>query len=327
MRRRPVPFAAAALLSLQVAFEPPEVRAAGVCPSAADVAARLGPLLPAASHDGAANPDVVELAERPAELHVRLRDPDGSVSHDRVLVAGPSCGERAAAAAAIIAAWEADLHADVAFPTSPEPPVAPAPEPARPPEVPAEPPPIIVTAPGAGGRYEATAVPPVATVGVELFAAAPGGGGPVPAGSAEVTRSLTDRIHGRASMLATGIHALTLGPGQVTWRRVGLGLGAIVDLTRGRLWTRGRADVSVAAVFAQGRGFSINQNATSWQIGLDLGGRVGVNLTPRISLWADVGMADFPGAQRFSVENAGSAPPVPGLEVQAGLGLSFLLSR
>ena len=310
-------FASALVLIAHLAFVPPEVRGEGTCPSVAEVRERLGPLLPAAAGEGAA--DIVVLEASGEKAVVRLRDPEGHVAHERALDTGASCADRATEAAVLVAAWEADLHADVAFPVAE--PSAPTPPPPAAPSAPA--PTAIVGTARVAAPPERAARPIEATVGAEIFVAAPPDMGATPAGAIEATWGRGTRWHGRAAISATGTHSLAFPPGAVSWRRGAVALGAVFDATTGRARLAVRADALAAAIFSQGSGFDVNAGATSWQAGADVGLRLSVPLTRRLSVWADVVSAWFPGTQRLSALNVKGTPELPSVEIEGGLGVSL----
>jgi hypothetical protein len=287
-------------------------------------------LLPSSGGGDTRTPrDVVEIATGESVPVVRLVEPGGRVVHERRLDAGASCSERANEAAVVIATWEANLRADVPFPPAPrasasgrDAPTPPAPAALPPSRAPAF---VVVSAPVS---VQAAAPPRFdqrpesrATIGGELFMAASLPGGSVPAGLVETTRLGRGRLHGRASLLLTGAHALALAPGTVTWRRASLGLGATVDLWRP--WLAFHADALVAAVLAAGSGYNFDASATSWQLGGAAGLRGGVPVTSRIAIWADVTVAEFLGTEHVSVLNVTAMPQLPSWEAQAGVGASF----
>src|SRR5882672_5449445 len=84
------------------------VEGAAVCPTAADVAARLEALLPARATDEL--PDIARLDLREDALLVTLADPDGTTIGERALDRGFPCSDLASAAAVVIATWESDVH-------------------------------------------------------------------------------------------------------------------------------------------------------------------------------------------------------------------------
>jgi hypothetical protein len=94
---------------------PVQVKGDGRCPQPAEVAARLGALLPPSPGSS----DVgytAELRDDGPELAIVLRGRDGSVAKERRLPRQYTCDELAAAAAAVIAAWMSDIHPEFAIP-------------------------------------------------------------------------------------------------------------------------------------------------------------------------------------------------------------------
>jgi hypothetical protein len=310
-------FGAAGFLIAHLAFVPPEIRGAGTCPSVDEVSARLAPLFPTAPLTKESGADVVVLETSGGQVAVRLRDPSGVITHERILEASASCAERATEVAVLIATWEADLHAEVAFPGA---------EPQAPRLAPPLPAPVdTVDTARVAPRPEAAAPPPEVTLGAELFVAAPPDAGKAPAGSIEATWGRGDPWHGRTAISATGTHTLALPPGQVSWRRATLALGVMGDLTRGRVRLSARLDALAAVILSQGTGFNVDAAATSWQAGADVGLRLSVPVTHRFTVWVDVAAAAFPGSQRLSALNVTGAPELPSLEIDGGLGGSFSL--
>jgi hypothetical protein len=62
-----------AVVAAQLAFAAPVVRGEGACPSAAEVARRLNPLLPATSGDGGADSYLARFPDRPFARQARDR--------------------------------------------------------------------------------------------------------------------------------------------------------------------------------------------------------------------------------------------------------------
>jgi hypothetical protein len=106
----------------------PVIRAEGTedCPHPTAVSQRLAGLLRGGEAEGEGPPDVVELSVVGAELRVRLSRPDGSLVAERLIPRSSRCAELADAAAALVAAWEADLRPGVPLPppARPSPPAA-----------------------------------------------------------------------------------------------------------------------------------------------------------------------------------------------------------
>lgn len=82
----------------------------GGCPSAADVSARLGALLP--GEGGGEPPGSLVLDADAGALRVRLLTPQGSVREQRRLELRGSCAELADAVATVAVAWQSTLRSD-----------------------------------------------------------------------------------------------------------------------------------------------------------------------------------------------------------------------
>jgi hypothetical protein len=95
------------------------------CPSPEAVKRELEELMPSGSEPR--EPDIAELSREGEDVHLDLRRGDGSFVATRNIAGGRGCDDLAAAAAVVIAAWEADLVSDVTPPVS----LAPPPPPIR----------------------------------------------------------------------------------------------------------------------------------------------------------------------------------------------------
>jgi hypothetical protein len=91
-----------------------EVQGTGSCPAAADVEAKLGPLLPpgfvASSADRAR---IVEGAD--GNLEISLMRPDGLFIGQRRLPGSRNCAEQAEIVAVTLAVWEAHIHPEISL--------------------------------------------------------------------------------------------------------------------------------------------------------------------------------------------------------------------
>src|SRR5262245_53120987 len=84
----------------------------GPCPAPADVSRRLAELLPAADTAGGTGGGarrLARLSRADGHVHLELLTPDGVRLDERDLEANERCEDLAAAAAVVIAAWEAQL--------------------------------------------------------------------------------------------------------------------------------------------------------------------------------------------------------------------------
>jgi hypothetical protein len=271
------------------------------CPTAAEVEARLGLLLPPRA-PGAA-PERALLTEDDRSLRVRLRAANGAQVAERDVTVTASCADRANVVAVIIAAWELQQRTERVA------------DPSLPPTARVEPSPapttvVAATAPrGPGGPRLELALAPGVTY----------------AGGLEPSATLAAGVWGRRLGARLGLFGLLprtdpLAAGQVRWTRV----GATIE---GALRARGRpgrldahAGLVLAAVVARGSGFDVDQGAS----GLSPGGVVGADwsfLFGRAFVGAGASLSAFP-AQRLVFQ--GSAPvarALPRLEPSVALAV------
>jgi hypothetical protein len=264
---------------------------APACPSAEDIAARWA-ALGAETLAGEAHISVDE-----DRLRVVLLDRDGGVRADRELRVPPSCSERAAIAAVVLAAW--------ATPASPPPPPAPT----------------VITRP-----------PPPATIRRTLsteiaasFVGAVAGAGF--AASAGLDLSL---IHSRSgwgghlSLIGGDTRRVDLGTvSYANYARFPLSLGARRRFVTSRLHIDLSADASFALVYVRGQSFTINQTRYSFDFGLGTGVRLGWGIgawTPFIGA-AVVGWLT---RQELAVANSStSSGRLPRIDGLLSAGISF----
>lgn len=206
---------AALVLALAV-----HVRAAGSCPDAADVQAKLAPLL-APGPDGAAS-DIGVLSEAgDGALDLSLLGSDGRTRFARQLAPAASCAEQAEIVAVTLAAWESEIHPVVTLRLEHLADPAPAPPPVEtltpPPPLPPAPRRLNVTL-GAGAL---ASVGPDLAPGVQLEAG---------------LGSEAHRLRWQLSASAVGQHQQAVGPGQATWWRMFAAAGPAYAFLRGGRW-------------------------------------------------------------------------------------------
>ena len=125
------------------------------CPTPQEVASLVAALLP--SVGGAGEPDVAQLEQDGQRLRVTLRRSDGAELGRRWLSRSFACADLAAAASAVIASWESDVHPEFKLEIAgDQPPHAAAPRPGRLAEIvaplprsprPSQPPPLAMPPP------------------------------------------------------------------------------------------------------------------------------------------------------------------------------------
>jgi hypothetical protein len=228
------------------AAPPVIVESATICPTAAEVDARLRVLLPPA---GQAPPKRARVAAEAGALHVHLDAADGTALGDRLVPIEASCADRASVVAVVIAAWDAQQRAEVIQ--------APAlPRPASPIDV-------VAAAPALAPprlALEATAGPALTLTSDGLSPAA-----------AAALSLWGRRVGARLGLSGFLPRTQDVGAGSARWSRAGLSLELGLRL-RGRA---GRLDahggVVAGLVTARGAGFDVDHTRTSLSPGLTAG--------------------------------------------------------
>ncbi len=287
------------MLAVLILLAAPPVTVVGdvTCPTPAEVAARLGPLLPGETQ----SPDLAVLERVGPVLRISLSSPDGTVQGERRLEATGTCADLAAAAAVVIASFKSAIHAEF---------VATLPQPSRPPAVPIGAPPAARTlavswAVGAGG------------------AVVVGDAAPVPAGI--LLGSLHHDVSGmglRAAAMLTGEHEAALGAGRLHWSRWPLLLGPQVRLLDRLVSIDGHVQAAVGLLRLLGRGYAVDQAHASMAFGMGTG--LGIKLrrrglTPLLAL----DLLYWPGAETAYVESGGAEATLPRWQIAATLGIGF----
>jgi hypothetical protein len=306
-----------AALVVVLALAPGGVEVVGdaTCPTPADVAARLGGLVPATAAaveagDGRGAARVI-VARTEGTMRLALVGANANELATRELSTEGSCQDLAAAAAVVVAAWLADLNPDltpsVTLPAS------------APPSVP--PPAIAVTPPP----------PPVANarpfaVGLGLIASDVGG---VVAPGAMLVGALgldsRDLLALDASLSGTTSRSAAVGtlPGAASWTRATLALGPALRL--GNAAISGDVHLQALAALLHVRGVGVPNAAsdTTAQLGVGAGARIDF-VTGTSAVWLGLDVFVWPGDQRLLVENVASADSqLPRLELVASVGISL----
>jgi hypothetical protein len=300
-----IPFSAWLLVSLGPVVT---VEGDAVCPTAADVAARLATLLPARATDVA--PDVARLELREGALLVTLTGADGTSIGERALDSGFPCGDLASAAAVVIATWESDVHPE--FRLAAPPAVPPPPPPPAPPVVTAAPPPS----------------PPASTLDVGaglLGSLAPGAGGVAPAVGAIVAGSWTPggrRLGVRLALAGTIDRELPLGTGHVRWQRTDVALGPQLRLaSTGAPWAVDlHAEAMAGWLIASGNGFATDLQDGTLDPGLGAGARLNLGRGMFVP-WLEASLAAW--LRQQAAYAGASVVGLPRFEATLALGLSY----
>jgi len=290
------------------------------CPSPGAVGAELVRIAgPGARGDGAGPVDLAALVSDGALVRLRLRRAADGAIEERALPELGSCGERATAAAVILAAWEARLD---------------------PPEIAALPSPPGSASGGNGNagtappsiRAGATSLPSAA-LGVSMAALLSMRVGVAPALAAEVSFARPGRPLGvAAGILLVNSHDINLVTGPASWRRAGLTSDVRWRYASARVWAEGRAGLALTLIQIS----TLSGNSNWLDPGATAGIRAGL-MTRAPMPWLQISGAFWPRAQILYGVYAGSAvlsvpgssgPTVdernlPHFELFAGLGVSF----
>jgi hypothetical protein len=296
------------LVSLWLAMQ---IDVAGSCPSTADVEERLVLLLPPGF--AADSTDRAVVTEDSGGLNVALARRDGRTAAHRHLPRSGSCAEQAEAVAVTLAVWETQIHSGVslrldrlAFPSAPA-------------SVPPANPELTIAGSSEPPRAHAFA----AALGAGALGSwqpdslAPGGIIAATLGRAESS------WRARFAIAGLGTHTLNLAPGEASWWRAYVALGADHVLPVSHRWqlALGVAGV-VGALTASGSGFSSDRTTRSLDLGAEAVARVEWQLAS-VRPW--IGVAVLTWLRRQTVEITGEAAStvLPRFEPLLALGGDF----
>jgi hypothetical protein len=298
-------------VSLLVLSIGPVVTVAGdaACPTAKDVSARVGQLLPVVETAGV---DLARVVDAGDVVRVSLRRPDGSLIGTRELSRRSSCADLAAAAAVVLASWESDVHPE--FRAS-----LPAP---RPTPAPAE-----VAVVSAAPKQQA--VKPAFEVGAALTGSvAPSGAGAGVAAGALVVAGAAPaggHVGARLALGAGTKRELPLGTGRVRWRHLVAALGpdARFRISSTRFAVGLHAEALLAWLSATGDGLTNDRSASSFDPGVGAGFRF-LHEGHTVAPWLDLSVGGWLRRQQALASPDGAAVSLPRVEVALALGVSVV---
>ena len=285
------------------------------CPAPADVEARLDALIPRVDEREPQDRAVLERTD--AGLRIDLRRDDGERLAERLLPTTGSCGDLAAAAAVVIAAWELRLKPEIAARVN-------LPAPARPPAL-VE---TTTAASPARARIEARAgllaslaggdVAPGATIEASVTPAASRLGVTI-ALSGAAQRVLTlEQAGGGGARWTRGV--LALGPQY----RVDVPGGLKIDLHAGGL-------LGFLRVEGTSSGALTDNPPATWSARSDVAVQLGAGAGVRamrawgaVAAWIGIRVLAWPGHQRLLVEgNPAASGELPRLDGELAAGASW----
>jgi hypothetical protein len=303
------------LLSLWLAVQ---IDGAGGCPTAAEIQAQLGPLLPPGVGIDAS--DRARIAETPDGLDIALARSDGRTVARRRLPRTGTCVEQAETVAVTLAVWEAQIHPEISLrldrlgtaPASGTPVVAA-------PRTEAELAPTVARTAGARpvARPRALAVGAAAVGSWQPGSIAPGGRVDAMLGASGGS------WRARLSLAALGQHVMRVPPGEATWWRAYAAVGADVLLPVGSRWqlTAGAAGL-LGAVTTAGSGYSTDRTTRSFDVGVEALARVELPLGS-IRPWLGVALLTWLRPQNVEVTGQAAHAALPRFEGLLALGADF----
>jgi hypothetical protein len=287
-----------------------QIQGAGVCPTAGEVEAQLGPLLPpdfaALSTDQAI---LVENAD--GTLSVSLLRPDGRPVGSRRLPRAATCSEQAATAAVMLAVWEAQIHPEISLrldrlraPVADLTALTPPAVVRRTVEPPAPPAKTLAVGAGLVGSWQPGSVAPGARVDAMLGTVGRG-------------------WRWRLSAAGIGEHRLSLPPGQADWWRLYAALGADYAFPLGRRWALALGAAAVVGLAdASGTGYSTDRTTRSLDLGAEALLRVELHLGA-LRPWVGVALLAWLRQQTLEVTGSGASVALPRTEPLIALGADF----
>jgi hypothetical protein len=289
---------------------PLEVRAPGDCPASGIVATEIDRILGTAPRRaGGTALDCAVVSAQSDRLHVRLVSSDGRIIGERVIQAAADCADRAAAAAIMIATWEADLRSPVTLGlpsvVRDEAPISAPPSPWS----------AALGVSGVGVASTAEAWTP----GVAL--------------DAEIVHRRRWGL--RSTLWGTGERSepLAAGPGRARWARWAVGIGPRFGGDVGPVRVIVLGELALARIAVSGDGLPRTYGDAS----LDWGARAGLELSSApwsaeargpIALVVGLGAAYWPRRHQAMVAGLGeTSRALPPLDALMWLGLRWEIGR
>jgi len=292
-----------------------QVQGSGSCPSPAEVAEKLAPLLPVDFASGSTDLAVI-VEEADGTLSVSLARSEGKAVARRRLPRAASCGEQAQTAAVALAVWEAQIHPEISLRLDR---LAGWPMPSS-----------LATPPAADGNtVSRRAERSASTRALEL-----GVGGAVMAAWQPESVAPGVRLDGtlgtssgawraRLSIAGVGTHSQSLAPGQARWRRLYFALGADYALTLGRRWDLALGAAGVLGVASvEGVGYTDDRTTQTTDLGLESMLRVDLRVGS-VRPWLGLALVTWLRRQTLDVTGTAASLSLPRAEPMLALGTDF----
>jgi hypothetical protein len=265
-----------------------DIVGSSTCPEPAAVTQRLATLVVDAQRVRAGE---VRIELDGPSIRIERRSPQGRVIATRALARVGSCADLAAAAAVVIASWESQSRPEL-------------PELAAKDAAPA-------TAPRVGPwALELSGALMLASDGETL----------APGGRVDL-ELLRNRTAGYVGLFGITGRQRAIGPGQATFRHLGLAVGVGTPLIRADWRVDLRGELITAALIASGAGFSRNYDEWSFDPGLSGGLMAGRVIGSAVELFADAAMTGWLRESRVTASEMQTN--LPRLEFWLSLGMRW----
>jgi hypothetical protein len=270
-----------------------EVHTTGNCPGSEAVTAELGRIA-AGPEETTSDHGRADIFESSRGLRVRLSRASGGTGGERAIETSADCGERAIAAAVVIASWQTDLRSEVKLDLK-----------------------SIGAQPGSTPSWFPSAG--IAGVGVASGTATWAAG-------AGLDLQMAHRSGWGARLAAWGTtyrsEVLGTDSGRASWTRLVLGIGPVYQLDRGRWVLVAAAQLAVARMVVRGEDFAITRQDT----GVDVGARLGIEAGFRWGAFAPcagIAVVGWPRSHRVKALGLDDEKTLPKLDVLLAVGVRW----
>jgi hypothetical protein len=272
---------------------PIEVCAIGNCPSKEAVSAELERIA-AVSDRTWSRHGRADVFESTQGVRVRLSGLSGGVDGERAVETGADCGERAIAAAVVIASWQSALSSEVDLDLT-----------------------AIRTGPGATPAW-------FPSVGVAGVGTTGGAGGWAWGAALDFQVAHRGGWGGRIAAWGTSYRSQALGndSGRASWTRWALGIGPAYQLDRDWLVLAVSAQLAVAIIAVKGEDFAVTRE----DAGVDVGARLGIEMGFRRAAFVPcvgIGVVVWPRSHRVLALGIDDEKTLPKLDLLLTAGVRW----
>jgi hypothetical protein len=269
-----------------------EVHSTGTCPSGEAVSAELGRI--AVTDETMSDRGRADIFETPRGVRVRLGRASGNAGGERTVETSADCGERAIAAAVVIASWQADLRSKVQLDLK------------------------------AVGAQAGSTPSWFLSAGIAGVGVASGTGGWAWGGAFDLQMAHRSGWGARIAAWGTSYRSSGLGTdgGQASWTRWVIGIGPVYELDRGWSVLLATAQLAVAGLVVRGEDFA----TTRQDAGADIGARLGIEAGFRFGAWvpcAGIAMVGWPRSHRVKALGIEDEKTLPKLDLLFSGGMRW----